>query len=60
MNEEPIGKPELYQINGKEIVRIWDQSWQAAPAMGGNVYVKFLHVNNLIRVDLALLLQDPQ
>ena len=60
MNEEPTGKPEPYQINGKEIVRIWDQSWQAAPAMGGNVYVKFLHVNNLIRVDLALLLQDPQ
>lgn len=60
MNEEPIGKPEPYQINGKEIVRIWDPELAGSPCDGGNVYIKFLHVNNLIRVDLALLLQDPQ
>lgn len=34
MNEKPIEKTTLYQANGKEIVRIWDQSWQAAPEMG--------------------------
>lgn len=60
MNEEPIEKKTPYQGSGKEIVRIWDQSWKAAPEMGGNIYVKFKHVNNLICIDTALLLQDLQ
>lgn len=60
MNEELIEKTTPYQANGKEIVRIWDQSWQKASEMGENTYVKFKHVNNLIHVDLALLLQGIQ